>query len=152
MAKMSAGILLFRRKLEVQVFLVHPGGPFWSKKDEGVWSIPKGEIEEGEELLKVALREFSEETGQKISGDFIPLEQVKQRSGKIVFAWAVEGDADENNINSNTFEIEWPPKSGKMASFPEVDKAAWFSIDVARKKINPGQATLLDQLLRITQT
>jgi predicted NUDIX family NTP pyrophosphohydrolase len=149
MPKQSAGLLLYRIKnIEPEVFLVHPGGPFWLKKDAGAWSIPKGEIEENEEPLKVAMREFTEETGQNINGEFIPLTPVKQKAGKIISAWAVEGDADEKRIISNTFEIEWPPKSGKMKSFPEIDRAEWFSIQIAKEKINPGQSPLLDELIK----
>ena len=147
MARQSAGILLYRlKKHEPEVFLVHPGGPFWGKKDAGVWSIPKGEMEEGEDPLKVAFREFEEETGQALEGDFTPLKPIKQKSGKIVYAWAGEGNVDENNIVSNTFEIEWPPKSGNMKSFPEVDKAGWFNFKEAKERINPGQVPLLDEL------
>lgn len=147
MTKQSAGILLYRLKKDgPEVFLVHPGGPFWSKKDAGVWSIPKGEMDEEEDLLKVAFREFAEETGQALQGDFTPLQPIKQKSGKIVYAWAGEGDVDEKNIVSNTFEIEWPPKSGHMKSFPEVDKAGWFNLKEAKEKINPGQIPLLDEL------
>jgi predicted NUDIX family NTP pyrophosphohydrolase len=148
MVKQSAGILVYRkRKNQIEIFLVHPGGPFWLKKDLGVWSIPKGEIEEGEEPFDVALREFKEETGQTISGKFVPLNSVKQKGGKIITAWAVEGDADQGKIISNTFEMEWPPKSGKMKAFPEVDKAEWFAINVAKEKINPAQIAFIDELL-----
>jgi len=131
---------------ELEIFLVHPGGPFWINKDAGAWSIPKGEIEEGEDPLAVAVREFKEETGQQITGDFEQLQPVKQKAGKIITAWAVKGNVDENRIISNTFEIEWPPKSGKMRAFPEIDKAEWFGISDARDKINPGQVGLLDEL------
>ena len=147
MTKQSAGILVYRRKNKhIEVFLVHPGGPFWLKKDLGAWSIPKGEIEEEEDPMKVALREFKEETGQVVNGDFTPLQPVKQKGGKIISAWAIEGEVNEDKIISNTFEIEWPPKSGKMKSFPEVDKAAWFSIDAAKEKINPAQINFIDEL------
>ncbi len=150
MAKQSAGILLYRlMKNEPEVFLVHPGGPFWSKKDAGVWSIPKGEMDEDEEALKVAFREFQEETGRELEGDFTPLQSIKLKSGKIVHAWTGEGDIDENKVVSNTFEIEWPPKSGKMKSFPEVDKAGWFYLNEAKEKINPGQLPLLEELAEI---
>jgi len=150
MAKQSAGILLFRMKREqLEVFLVHPGGPFWIKKDAGAWSIPKGEIETGEEALQVAIREFKEETGQEIEGSFSELQPVKQKAGKIIKAWAVEGDIDENTIVSNTFEIEWPPGSGKKKIFPEVDKAQWFSLTEASEKINPGQLPLIEELQQI---
>ena len=150
MAKQSAGVLLFRKKREqLEVFLVHPGGPFWIKKDAGAWSIPKGEIETGEEALQVAKREFKEETGQEIEGSFSELQPVKQKAGKIIKAWAVEGDIDENTIVSNTFEIEWPPGSGKKKIFPEVDKAQWFSLTEASEKINPGQLPLIEELQQI---
>ena len=151
MGKQSAGILLYRLKdHRPEVFLVHPGGPFWSKKDAGVWSIPKGEMEEEEEALKVAFREFKEETGYELEGDFTPLQPIKQKSGKIVYAWTGEGDVDENKIISNNFEIEWPPKSGKMKSFPEVDRAGWFQLNEAREKINPGQLPLLEELIDLS--
>jgi predicted NUDIX family NTP pyrophosphohydrolase len=147
MPKRSAGIVLYRLKNgELEIFLVHPGGPFWINKDAGAWSIPKGEIEEGEDPLAVAVREFKEETGQQITGDFEQLQPVKQKAGKIITAWAVKGNVDENRIISNTFEIEWPPKSGKMRAFPEIDKAEWFGISDARDKLNPGQVGLLDEL------
>ena len=150
MAKQSAGVLLFRMKREqLEVFLVHPGGPFWIKKDAGAWSIPKGEIETGEEALQVAIREFKEETGQEIEGSFSELQPVKQKAGKIIKAWAVEGDIDETTIVSNTFEIEWPPRSGKKKIFPEVDKAQWFSLTEASEKINPGQLPLIEELQQI---
>src|SRR5690349_5079905 len=150
MVKQSAGILLFRMKREqLEVFLVHPGGPFWIKKDAGAWSIPKGEIETGEEALQVAIREFKEETGQEIEGSFSELQPVKQKAGKIIKAWAVEGDIDETKIVSNTFEIEWPPRSGKKKIFPEVDKAQWFSVTTASEKINPGQVPLIEELQQI---
>jgi len=140
------------KKHEPEVFLVHPGGPFWSKKDAGVWSIPKGEIDEKEEALKVAFREFKEETGYELEGDFMPLQPIKQKSGKIVYAWTGERDVDENKITSNSFEIEWPPKSGKIKSFPEVDKAGWFHFNEAREKINPGQLPLLEELINFLKS
>ena len=147
MAKQSAGILLYRIKSnDLEVFLVHPGGPFWAKKDEGAWSIPKGEFEDEEDPLAAAKREFEEETGLKISGEFIELHPVKQKSGKMVYAWAVEGDVDPLKIKSNEFEIEWPPKSGKMKSFPEIDKAAWFNLTEAKKKIIAAQTGLIKEL------
>src|SRR5436190_3780300 len=137
MAKQSAGILLYRISNKFpEVFLVHPGGPFWSKKDDGAWSIPKGEFETNEEPLTAAKREFEEETGVAISGKFIELVPIKQKGGKIVYAWAVEGDIDPEKIQSNSFEIEWPPKSGKMKTFPEIDKASWFTLNDAFVKIN----------------
>ena len=146
MPKKSAGILLYRfTNKPLEVFLVHPGGPFWAKKDDGVWSIPKGEFEE-EEPLAAAKREFKEETGIEVSGNFIQLGPIKQKTGKIVYAWAVEGHIEPGKIKSNSFEIEWPPKSGKMKNFPEIDKAAWFNLTEARTKINIGQIALIKEL------
>lgn len=146
--KQSAGIVLYRlNKKQVEVFLVHPGGPFFAKKDLGAWSIPKGEFNDEEDALEVAKREFSEETGQNITGEFQPLSPIEQKGGKTVYAWAVEGDADADEIHSNTFSIEWPPKSGKQREFPEVDKAGWFSISTAKEKINQSQAALINELL-----
>ena len=148
MPRTSAGVLLYRRKdNELQVFLVHPGGPFFAKKDEGAWSVPKGELDEGEDALAAARREFGEETGCKAEGDFIPLSPIIQKNGKTVLAWAVEGDCDADAIRSNTFALEWPPKSGRVRDFPEVDRAGWFTVDEAKKKINPAQAALMDDLL-----
>ena len=144
----SAGILLYRIKdHEPEVFLVHPGGPFWKGKDKGAWSIPKGEFEENEEAIDAAKREFKEETGNPINGEMIQLNPVKQKGGKLVLAWAVKGDIDADNISSNTYKLEWPYKSGKFKSFPEVDKAGWFSIKEAKDKINPAQSALIDDLL-----
>lgn len=144
----SAGILLYRKRNSgIEFFLVHPGGPFWAKKDLGAWSIPKGEYTEGEDALKAAQREFEEETGQPVSGEFIALTPVKQKSGKIVQAWAVEGDIDEKNIRSNTFEMEWPPRSGKIKTFPEVDKGEWFDAGTAKEKINEKQTGLIDEVI-----
>jgi predicted NUDIX family NTP pyrophosphohydrolase len=146
-SKQSAGILLFREnKAGLEVFLVHPGGPFWKNKDEGVWSIPKGELNEHEESLPAAIREFFEETGVLLSGEFIPLNPVRLKSGKKVFAWALEKDIDAENILSNNFEIEWPPKSGKMQSFPEVDRGEWFTVAQAKKKINDMQVAFINEL------
>lgn len=146
--RQSAGILLFRNKNEqLQVFLVHPGGPFWKNKDAGVWSIPKGEFTEEEEPLTAAIREFEEETGMKLSGEFIALSPIKQKGGKQVHAWALQGDIDASNIICNTFKMEWPPKSGKWQNFPEVDKSGWFDIPEARQKINAFQAAFLDELI-----
>ena len=150
MPKQSAGILLYRKsKSELQVFLVHPGGPFFKNKDLGAWSIPKGEFLDDEDALTAAKREFEEETGQAIDGSFVKLEPVRLKSGKIVHAWAVEGDIDHETIYSNSFEMEWPPKSGKNQSFPEIDRAGWFSADEARLKINPAQAKLIDNLIEV---
>lgn len=145
--KLSAGILLYRlRKGEVEVFLVHPGGPFWAKKDDGAWSIPKGEYGAGENPLSVAKREFQEETGFEIGGALHPLTALKQPSGKMISAWAVEGDVDPTSLNSNTFTLEWPPKSGKVREFPEVDRGAWFNLPTANIKLVAGQRGFLDQL------
>ncbi|MEP7375734.1 MAG: NUDIX domain-containing protein [Chitinophagaceae bacterium] len=147
MIKKSAGILLYRFHNNLtEVLLVHPGGPFWAKKDLGAWSIPKGEFGPGANPLDAAKRELEEETGIKAEGDFIELTPVRQKSGKLIYAWAWEKDIDAAGIRSNSFEIEWPPKSGKKKSFPEIDKAAWFSMDEARKKIVEGQAPLIDEL------
>jgi predicted NUDIX family NTP pyrophosphohydrolase len=148
MAKRSAGLLLFKRRDgKVQVFLVHPGGPFWRKKDAGAWSIPKGEYEEGEDPLAAAKREFEEETGIKPQGKFIALGEIKQPSGKVVSAWAFEGDCSPKEIQSNTFSMEWPPKSGHKREFPEVDRADWFALDDARRRIVKGQIGFLDRLM-----
>jgi predicted NUDIX family NTP pyrophosphohydrolase len=147
--KRSAGILLHRRGADgaLEVLLVHPGGPFWTKKDAGVWSIPKGEYDDSEDARAAALREFAEELGAPPpDGDLVDLGEVRQRSGKTVVAWALEGDADAEAIRSNTFSMEWPPRSGTMREFPEVDCAGWFGLDEAREKILPAQAPLLDRL------
>ena len=150
MPKQSAGVLLYRFKENgLQVFLIHPGGPFWIRKDDGAWSIPKGEPGDEEDALSAAKREFREETGFVIEGNFVPLSPVKQKGGKVVTAFAVEGDCDAEAIKSNTFEIEWPPKSGKKKSFPEADRAGWFSVEDARRKILPGQLPLIDELQQI---
>lgn len=150
--KRSAGLLLYRFKNKTpEFFLVHPGGPFWKNKDIGAWSIPKGEVEENEDFLEAAIREIKEETGIyiQLSGEkFTVLTDVKQNPGKIVSAWAVKADFDASSIKSNLFEMEWPPKSGKKQSFPEVDKAGWFSFEEARQKILPGQTALLEDLKR----
>jgi predicted NUDIX family NTP pyrophosphohydrolase len=147
MPKRSAGILLYRRKeMVIEVFLAHPGGPFWSRKDIGVWTIPKGEYEAGEDPLPAARREFEEETGIPVNGSFLPLGEIKQAGGKIVTAWAVEGDCDVSCLRSNTFQMEWPPRSKKMAEFPEVDRWEWFSLDTAEERILPGQKTFLARL------
>ena len=145
--KLSAGILVYRRLGgEVEVFLVHPGGPFWAKKDEGAWSIPKGEYEAGEDPLAAAKREFQEETGFEIAGTFHSLTTLKQPSGKVISAWAVEGDVDAAALTSNTFTLEWPPKSGNRREFPEVDRGAWFDLPTARLKLQAGQRGFLDQI------
>jgi predicted NUDIX family NTP pyrophosphohydrolase len=147
MPRKSAGLLLFRHGSEgVEVLLVHPGGPFWAKKDEGAWSIPKGEFEDAEDPLAAARREFEEETGARPEGEFVALQQLKQAGGKTVFAWAVRGDFEPAHLRSNTFSMEWPPRSGQLREFPEVDRAAWFGMDEARGKILKGQVAFLDQL------
>jgi predicted NUDIX family NTP pyrophosphohydrolase len=144
----SAGILLYRfSKASLELFLVHPGGPFWKGKETGAWTIPKGEFTDDEEPLAAAIREFEEETGTAIKGNFIELQPVKQKAGKMVYCWAVEGDIDADTIQSNTYKQEWPYKSGKWQSFPEVDKAAWFSVEEAKEKINPAQAAFIDELI-----
>jgi predicted NUDIX family NTP pyrophosphohydrolase len=149
MAKQSAGILLYRRTGgEPEVLLVHPGGPLWARKDAGAWSIPKGEHDADEDPQACARREFEEETGTVLRGDALTaLGTVRQKSGKVVSAWAVEGDLDPDAITSNTFELEWPPRSGRVQHFPEVDQAGWFSIDAAREKLNPAQVAFLDRLV-----
>jgi predicted NUDIX family NTP pyrophosphohydrolase len=144
----SAGLLLFRlRAGGLQLLLGHPGGPFWKRKDHGAWSIPKGLIEPGEQSLAAAQREFAEETGHHPSGECMSLGQAKQPGGKLVDIWAVEGDWDASQLRSNTFEMEWPPRSGKWQAFPEVDRAAWFNVADARQKILKGQAVFIDRLL-----
>lgn len=145
--KKTAGMLLYRlRGSALEVFLIHPGGPFWAKKDEGAWSIPKGEFVEDEEPLNAAKREFQEETGFSIDGQFMPLAPLKQRSGKLVYAWALEGDCDAEAIKSNLFSLEWPPRSGNRKEYPEVDRAGWFALEIAKRKIVPGQMGFLKEL------
>ena len=147
--KRSAGILLHRRAEDgaLEVLLVHPGGPVWAKKDAGAWSIPKGEVDDDEDPRAAALREFAEELGSPPpDGDLVDLGEVRQRGGKIVIAWALEGDTDADAARSNTFTMEWPPRSGRMREYPEVDRAAWFALDAARERILPAQAPLLDRL------
>jgi predicted NUDIX family NTP pyrophosphohydrolase len=147
--KKSAGILLYKYAgAELLVFLVHPGGPFWKNKDDGAWSIPKGEYLEAEDPLVAARREFAEETGQAIDGDFVKLGDYRQPGGKLVSAWAVEGDCDADAIRSNTFTIAWPPKSGRTAEFPEVDRAQWFAPEQAATKLLQGQVAMLEDLLK----
>jgi predicted NUDIX family NTP pyrophosphohydrolase len=149
MGKTSAGILLYRFKgKEIQFFLVHPGGPFWAGKDSKSWSVPKGEFKE-EDPFDAAKREFEEETGSIVSGDFIKLTPVRLSSGKTVFCYGVEGNIDSTQVKSNTFEIEWPPKSGKKQSFPEIDRGGWFNADEASEKIIAAQAPLIDELTEI---
>ena len=143
----SAGILLYRlRQGATEVFLVHPGGPYWRNKDAGAWSIPKGQLEADDDALAAARREFLEETGSAVSGEFVALAPLRQPSGKTVHAWAVEGDIDAASITSNLFSVEWPPRSGKLQQFPEVDRGAWFALDAAREKMLAGQRGFLDQL------
>jgi len=148
--KKSAGLLLYKRTGNApEFFLVHPGGPFWKNKDEGAWSIPKGEFEDDEDALDAAKREFEEETGIALNGVFIKLKPLKQKSGKLIFAWGVDQDIDAALIRSNVFEMEWPPRSGKFKSFPEIDRGEWFSPVVAKQKINPAQAGFIDELMMI---
>jgi predicted NUDIX family NTP pyrophosphohydrolase len=147
MPKRSAGLLVYEIEArELRVFLVHPGGPFWRNKDAGAWTIPKGEIADGEDALAAARREFREETGQDVAGEFVPLAPIRQAGGKIVEAWAVLAAIDAATIVSNEFEMEWPPRSGRKQSFPEIDRAQWFTLAEARKRINKGQVALLDKL------
>jgi predicted NUDIX family NTP pyrophosphohydrolase len=149
MASRSAGILLHRRRAgQIEVLLVHPGGPFWARRDAGAWSVPKGELGAGEEPLAAARREFEEELGVA-PPDGVPLDlgEIRQRGGKLVQAWALAGDLDVEQVSSNTFSLEWPARSGKMIEVPEVDRAEWFTLTRAREKINPAQAELLDRLL-----
>ncbi|HEU4945085.1 MAG TPA: NUDIX domain-containing protein [Solirubrobacterales bacterium] len=151
MAATSAGILLYRRKGEtLEVLLVHPGGPFWAKKDAGAWSVPKGKIEEGEEQRACSLRELGEELGSSLGlgvEQLVELGSVRQKSGKVVHCWAAEADFDPADLRSNTFELEWPPRSGVRREFPEVDRAEWFAPEEARRRINPAQADFIDRLL-----
>src|SRR5689334_9038285 len=151
MPKLSAGILVYRfRKKEIEVFLCHPGGPFYKNKDNAVWTIPKGEFDDNEEPFTAAKREFNEETGQEIEGDFVAMKPIKYKDGrKIVYVWAVEGNIDATKIKSNTFPLEWPPKSGKFIDVPEVDKGDWFTVEVARQKILPSLSSLLGDLIEI---
>ena len=148
--RLSAGILLYRiRNHAIQALLVHPGGPFWAKKDEGAWSIPKGEYDEGADALEAAKREFHEETGFEIHGETVPLMPVRQPSGKVISIWAVEGDIEATSIRSSSFRMEWPPKSGRFQEFPEVDRAEWFDLSTAHRKILSGQRPFLAQLERM---
>jgi predicted NUDIX family NTP pyrophosphohydrolase len=150
MAKTSAGILLYRwREGRLEVFLVHPGGPFWARKDEGAWTIPKGEFAPGDDPLAAARREFAEETGLAPAGAALALQPIRQAGGKVVHAFALEGDADPGAIASNRFTLEWPPRSGRQQAFPEVDRAGWFGLAEARQKLLASQHGLLDQLLAL---
>lgn len=149
MTKRSAGLLMYRRRgNELEVFLVHPGGPYWAKKDSGAWSIPKGEYTDEEDALAAAKREFEEETGYPVDGELLALGQVKQAGGKIVTAWAFEGDCVAADLKSNTFSMEWPPRSGRQREYPEVDRGDWFSIPEASEKLMAGQLPFLDRLTR----
>lgn len=148
MSKYSAGILLYRsRGDKLEVMIAHPGGPFWKNKDLGAWSIPKGLVEPGEDTLKAAIREFYEETGHRVTGDFIRLTPIKLRAGKLVIPFALEHDLDTARIKSNTFSAEWPPRSGKQQEFPEIDRAEWFEVETARQKLNPAQAAIVSELV-----
>ena len=149
MPKTSAGILAYRKKNELEVFLVHPGGPFYTKKDEGAWTIPKGEFVDGEDALDAAKREFQEETGIAPTGEMNALTPFKQKGGKMIFAWALDIDFDASAIRSNMFEMEWPPRSGKMKQFPEVDRGEWFALELAFTKILPSQAVLLEEIRKL---
>ena len=147
MGKKSAGLLMYRFvRGNLEVFLVHMGGPYWAKKDLGSWSIPKGEYEPGEDPLEAARREFEEETGFSATGEFIPLKEIKQPGGKVVSAWAFEGDRDPSAIRSNTFSMEWPPRSGQFQEFPEIDRADWFDLSTAKEKILKGQRPFIEEL------
>jgi predicted NUDIX family NTP pyrophosphohydrolase len=148
--RLSAGVLMFRRRnSSLEVFLVHPGGPFWQKRDVGAWSIPKGEYNEGDDPLDAAKREFHEETGFEVHGEVLPLGSIRQPSQKVVTAWAVEGDCLSAEIHSNTFKMEWPPKSGRQQEFPEIDRADWFTLHEAKKRILKGQIGFIDRLVAL---
>lgn len=149
MPSKSAGIIVYRRRRRLEVLLVHPGGPFWRSKDAGAWSIPKGEYSDEEDAEIAARREFAEELGLEVSGPLTELGQVRQRGGKLITAFAAELDLDARSVRSNTFEIEWPPRSGKRQTFPEVDRAEWFTLEEARTRINAGQRPLLDRLAQL---
>jgi predicted NUDIX family NTP pyrophosphohydrolase len=149
MPKPSAGILLYRLTPALEVLLVHPGGPFFNNKDIGAWTIPKGEINPDEDPLAAAIRETTEELGHPPQGPFLPLGSIKQKAGKIVQAWAAKSNLDPTTITSNTFELEWPPRSGKKQTFPEIDRAQWFPLDQAKQQINPAQLPLLEKLQQL---
>jgi predicted NUDIX family NTP pyrophosphohydrolase len=150
MPRTSSGILMFRRRpAGLEVLLAHPGGPFFARKDEGAWSIPKGEAHPDEDLLSAARREFAEEVGFEPAGQFIQLHPITQKGGKVVHAWAVEGDCDPTAARSNTFTMEWPPHSGRQAEFPEIDRVTWFDVQAAKRKIKQAQAALIEELERL---
>ena len=150
MPKQSAGLLMFRRRGGgLEVFLVHPGGPFWAKKDQGAWSVPKGEYEPGEDPIVAARREFAEETGIVPEGEYVALTPLRQSGGKIVHAFAVQGDCDPQAIRSNTFVMEWPPRSGRQQEFPEIDRAGWFPLEQAKQKLLAAQVVLVEELARL---
>ena len=150
MPRLSAGLLMYRSKNgRIEVLLAHPGGPYFVKKDDGAWTIPKGEPDTDEDLLVTAQREFEEETSIRPNGPFVPLKPIQQKGGKVVHAWAFQGDCDPANIKSNTFTMEWPPKSGKQQEFPEIDRADWFDLTTARKKIKAGQEGLIEELVAL---
>lgn len=151
MAKQAAGILLYRRgRAGLEVLLAHPGGPLWARKDAGAWTIPKGQFTDSELPLDAAKREFEEEMGSAPTGAFEPLGSIRQPSGKVIHVWAAQSDFDVSTVRSNLFELEWPPKSGQVAEFPEIDRAGWFSLDEARVKIIKGQVAFLDRLVEST--
>ncbi|MBP7526583.1 MAG: NUDIX domain-containing protein [Syntrophorhabdaceae bacterium] len=147
--KRSAGLLMYRRRDNIEILLVHPGGPFWAGKDEGSWSLPKGLVNPGEDELLAAIREFEEETGFPAEGEFLALSPLRQPSGKVILAWAFEGDCDATRMKSNLFTMEWPPRSGKMAEFPEADRAVWFDLESAKAKIIKGQRGFIEEFERL---
>ena len=147
--KRSAGLLMYRRRDGIEILLVHPGGPFWAGKDEGAWSLPKGLVNPGEDELLAAIREFEEETGFPAEGEFRALPPLRQPSGKVILAWAFEGDCDAERMKSNLFTMEWPPRSGKMVEFPEADRAGWFDLESAKAKIIKGQRGFIEEFERI---
>jgi len=147
--KRSAGLLMYRRRDNIEILLVHPGGPFWAGKDEGAWSLPKGLANPGEDELLAAIREFEEETGFPAEGEFLALSPLRQPSGKVILAWAFEGDCDAADMKSNLFTMEWPPRSGKMTEFPEADRAGWFDLESAKAKIIKGQRGFIEEFERL---
>lgn len=149
--KRSAGLLMYRRRDNIEILLVHPGGPFWAGKDEGAWSLPKGLVNPGEDELLAAIREFEEETGFPAEGEFLALSPLRQPSGKVILAWAFEGDCDATRMKSNLFTMEWPPRSGKMVEFPEADRAGWFDLESAKVKIIKGQRGFIEEFERLVK-